>query len=172
MANRDLVGYDYIAAGLGLATTKAAREYRHRHEDYPKPANPGQRSPLFRRVDADRYIDAHRKPGAAENPTPEPIKLDLSKLVDFSYLADSLQISLKTAYKYGTPTSGQYIPGFLNRSLPPASALLFSTSSKPTSSSPAAARPQKTRRAVSAPRRSAIPRARQHRRCTGCSAER
>lgn len=112
MANRDLVGYDYIAAGLGLATTKAAREYRHRHEDYPKPANPGQRSPLFRRVDADRYIDAHRKPGAAENPTPEPIKLDLSKLVDFSYLADSLQISLKTAYKYGTPTSGQYIPGF------------------------------------------------------------
>lgn len=112
MASRDLVGYDYIAAGLGLATTKAAREYRHRHDDYPKPANPGQRSPLFRRVDADRYIDAHRRPGAPENPTPEPIKIDLSKLVDFSYFADGLQISLKTAYKYGTPTSSQYLPGF------------------------------------------------------------
>ncbi|PRB13731.1 hypothetical protein CQ040_20290, partial [Microbacterium sp. MYb54] len=111
MASRDLVGYDYIAAGLGLKGSQQAREYRHRHDDYPKPANPGQRSPLFRRVDADRYIDAHRKPGAPENPTPEPIKIDLTKLVDFSYLANGLQISLKTAYKYGTPTSGQYIPG-------------------------------------------------------------
>lgn len=112
MASRDLVGYDFIAAGLGLATTKAAREYRHRHKDYPKPVNPGQRSPLFRRVDADRYIAAHRKPGAAENPVPAPIKIDLSKLVDFSYFAEGLQISLKTAYKYGTPTSERYITGF------------------------------------------------------------
>ncbi|WP_449406865.1 DNA polymerase [Microbacterium maritypicum] len=112
MASRDLVGYDYIAAGLGLKSSQQAREYRHRHDDYPKPTNPGQRSPLFRRVDADRYIDAHRKSGAPEHPTPEPIKLDLSKLVDFSYFAEGLQISLKTAYKYGTPTSGQYLPGF------------------------------------------------------------
>lgn len=112
MASRDLVGYDYIAAGLGLKGSQQAREYRHRHDDYPKPVNPGQRSPLFRRVDADRYIDAHRKAGAPENPTPEPIKIDLTKLVDFSYFADALQISLKTAYKYGTPTSGQYIHGF------------------------------------------------------------
>lgn len=112
MASRDLVGYDYIAAGLGLKGSQQAREYRHRHDDYPKPVNPGQRSPLFRRVDADRYIDAHRKAGVPENPTPEPIKIDLTKLVDFSYFADALQISLKTAYKYGTPTSGQYIHGF------------------------------------------------------------
>lgn len=112
MASRDLVGYDYIAAGLGLKGAQQAREYRHRHDDYPKPVNPGQRSPLFRRVDADRYIDAHRKAGAPENPTPEPIKIDLTKLVDFSYFANALQISLKTAYKYGTPTSGQYIHGF------------------------------------------------------------
>lgn len=112
MASRDLVGYDYIAAGLGLATTKAAREYRHRHKDYPTPVNPGQRSPLFRRVDADRYIKAHRKPGTDEHTTPEPIKIDLSKLVDFSYFADALQISLKTTYKYGSPTSSQHLPGF------------------------------------------------------------
>lgn len=112
MASRDLVGYDYIAAGLGLKGSQQAREYRHRHKDYPKPVNPGHRSPLFRRVDADRYIDAHRKPGAPENLTPEPIKIDLTKLVDFSYLAEGLQISLKTAYKYGTPTSEQYLPGF------------------------------------------------------------
>lgn len=112
MASRDLVGYDYIAAGLGLKGAQQAREYRHRHDDYPKPVNPGQRSPLFRRVDADRYIDAHRKAGAPKNPTPEPIKIDLTKLVDFSYFANALQISLKTAYKYGTPTSGQYIHGF------------------------------------------------------------
>lgn len=112
MASRDLVGYDYIAAGLGLATTKAAREYRHRHDDYPEPMNPGQRSPLFRRVDADRYITAHRKPGAGDNTAPEPIKLDLTKLVDFSYFATGLQVSLKTAYKYGTPTSKRHLPGF------------------------------------------------------------
>lgn len=112
MASHDLVGYDYIAAGLGLKDAQQARVYRHRHTDYPTPVNPGQRSPLFRRVDADRYIDAHRRPGAAEIPAPEPIKVDLSKLVDFSYFAEGLQISLKTAYKYGSPTSGQYIAGF------------------------------------------------------------
>ncbi len=112
MASRDLVGYEYIAAGLGLLHTKAAREYRHRHTDFPKPVNPKQRSPLFRRVDADRYIAAHRREGAAEITTPAPIKIDMDKVVDYAYMARELHVTLKTAYKYGTPTSGQYIPGF------------------------------------------------------------
>jgi predicted DNA-binding transcriptional regulator AlpA len=112
MASRDLVGYDYIAAGLGLRHTKAAREYRHRHKDFPKPVNTGQRSPLFRRVDADRYIAAHRTKDAVETQVPAPVQIDLDQVVDFAYFATGLQISVKTAYKYGTPTSGQYIPGF------------------------------------------------------------
>lgn len=114
MASRDLVGYDYIAAGLGLLHTKAAREYRHRHTDFPKPVNPQQRSPLFRRVDADRYIATHRREGAAELPPPAPIKIDMDKVVDYAYIARELHVTLKTAYKYGTPTSSQYLPGFPN----------------------------------------------------------
>lgn len=112
MASRDLVGYDYIAAGLGLLRTKAVREYRHRHTDFPTPTNPEQRSPLFRRVDADRYITAHRRPDAPERTTPAPLRIDLNNVVDFAYVATALNVSVKTAYKYGTPTSAQHVTGF------------------------------------------------------------
>lgn len=112
MARRKLVGYDYLAAGLGLKI-ETIRIYRSRHTNFPAPVNPGQRSPLFDQAAADRYI-AGRLKGAEipKSEMPEPLRADLSALVDFAYIASELQISVATAYKYGTPGTPQHIAGF------------------------------------------------------------
>lgn len=112
MASRKLVGYEYFAAGLGLKV-ETIRIYRSRQTNFPAPVNPGQRSPLFDQAAADRYI-AGRLKGAAipRSEMPEPLRVDLSDLVDFAYIASELQISVATAYKYGTPGTPQHIAGF------------------------------------------------------------
>ena len=124
MAARDHVGYDYLAAGLGV-TIETIRIYRLRHKDFPTPVNPGQRSPLFARVAADRYITAHRRTDAPATTTPPPLKIDMTKVVDFAYIANGLKISLKTAYKYGTPTSSRHLPSFPNPINPGSRSPLF-----------------------------------------------
>ena len=125
MAATELVGYDYLAAGLGVET-ETARIYAlarnaHRFPDYPRRVNPGQRSPLFRRVDADRFLRHHRPHLADNTAAVRPVRMNLSDTVDYPYIADRLRVSVKTAYVYGSPTSRRRLPGFPAPVTPPAS---------------------------------------------------
>lgn len=128
MSARELVGYDYIAAGLGVkietAQIYALKRNAKRFPDYPRRVNPGQRSPLFRRTDADRFIANHPpRPRDGADTTNhrdvETIRLNLDNAVDYAYIAERLNISKKTAYVYGTPTSTRRLPGFPTPITPP-----------------------------------------------------
>lgn len=122
-----LVNYDYIAAELGIGV-ETVRRYawgarkKNRFPLFPKPVDPSARSPLFRKDDADRFIEDHRsslvglKPRGRERtrdlPEPEPFMVDGTDLVGREYFAERLGVTLDTVNLYAADDSSQGLSYF------------------------------------------------------------
>ena len=121
-----LVNYDYIAdqLGIGVETVRQYAWYARKRERFllfPKPVDPSARSPLFRKRDADRFIEDRRSTLAGLKPrgrerTRQPASLQPAIIdgatVGRDYFADRLGVSLDTVNLYAADDGGQALEYF------------------------------------------------------------
>lgn len=137
--SEELVGYDYFAERMGILvqSVRVGASRPNRWPGFPKPATPPKdRSPKFRKSEADTFIDEHlqrrgerrgreRTKGWGEPKVKpkrplRPLRLDLSDLVGYAYFAEQLRVKdIKRIYKLASPNSLQHDPRFPRPVTPP-----------------------------------------------------
>lgn len=129
----EYVGYDYFAEKLGIliSSVRVAVHTKGRFPGFPAPVNPGSRSPKFRRTEADDWIAEHLERRGARRGRPRtttdtqtvkaapPLRVDPNELVGYDYIANSLQLPLKTIYRIASPNDVLHDARFPRAITPP-----------------------------------------------------